>query len=146
MTRSGAYLGFISAISLLIILAGCAVFSDEPEPTTPDENDLLFAPNLVDEAVVDPLPLAEASPQPVVGSPQEDMETKMGLREQRVRALVQNFNQEGKKFIEKGMYEQAQEQFAHALEPGSYKLTVQDEEGFIRTVSFRAFKKDKKKL
>ncbi len=33
-------------------------------------------------------------------------------------------------------------QFAVELEPGSYTLSVQDEEGFMRTVSFTAFKKD----
>ena len=33
-------------------------------------------------------------------------------------------------------------QFAIELDPGSYTLSVQDEEGFIRTVSFTAFKKD----
>jgi len=33
-------------------------------------------------------------------------------------------------------------QFAVELNPGAYKLTVQDEEGFVRSIAFTAYKKE----
>jgi type II secretory pathway component GspD/PulD (secretin) len=49
------------------------------------------------------------------------LQDEAGIREQRIRVLVQNFIQEGKKRLEQGMLESAREQFAHALEldPGN---------------------------
>jgi len=54
---------------------------------------------------------------------EEELQTedKAGLKEQQVKALVANFIQEGKNFMDKSLLEEAQAQFAHALEldPGN---------------------------
>jgi len=116
--KSRAFLGFISAAVLVVLMGGCAVFSTDQETTLP-ENDLLFASNLEDAALLAPT----ASPTSIPQEMEEELQTedKAGLKEQQVKALVANFIQEGKNFMDKSLLEEAQAQFAHALEldPGN---------------------------
>ncbi|MHC4942933.1 MAG: hypothetical protein ACYTG7_07915 [Planctomycetota bacterium] len=112
MTRNGAYPGFIIAIVGVLLFAGCAVFSSSPEDPLLAEDDTLFAPR--DEAALPSDAETFAAAQEEEAS--EDDEAMVGLDEERVNTLADDFIEKGKAAVEQGDFMKAQEHFAHALE------------------------------
>ncbi|MFH1999714.1 MAG: hypothetical protein ABIK28_08540 [Planctomycetota bacterium] len=114
MTRNGAYPAFITAMISIFLFTGCAVFSSGPEIAAPSNDelsdDLLLAPQ-------NDTPFEESLFQPnanAAGVAQDDQEEE--LTEERIQVLVGNFIEEGRSYMDQGLPQKAQEQFAHALE------------------------------
>lgn len=110
---------FVPAV-VLALLWGCETTTADSDPATP-EADASYASGVMDAATV-PAVQPQEEPEDII----EDQRQKVGLRTDRVAALVNKFIEDGKALIEQNELEKAYEQFAHALELAPDNAEAQD--------------------